>query len=150
MRVKTLFIQLTILLMAFSFQCPNIYGQNRPPFNPEKFDAEMEQFITKEAGLSAREASRFFPLFKEMQSKQRALFHKMRQFRHVNTNDDIACMRAIRMQDNIDIEIKKIQQKYHQKFLKILPAGKVMRIIKAEDKFHRKAFMHAVKCERGH
>ena len=36
-----------------------------------------------------------------------------------------------------------IQQKYHNSFLKILPAGKVLEILKAEDKFHRDAFKQA-------
>ena len=36
--------------------------------------------------------------------------------------------------------MKKLQQTYHNKFMKILPAGKVMEIIKAEDQFHRNAF----------
>ena len=48
--------------------------------------------------------------------------------------------KAIRRIDVIDIEIKRIQQKYHNSFLKILPAGKVLEILKAEDKFHRDAF----------
>ena len=39
-----------------------------------------------------------------------------------------------------DIEIKRLQQAYHEKFLHILPASKVYRIIKAEDKFHRQQF----------
>ncbi|MGI6231284.1 MAG: hypothetical protein ACOYJF_00325 [Prevotella sp.] len=148
MRVSKLFVQLTVLLAVFLLQSSMALGQNRPPFNPEKFEADMERFITKEAGLSSREAARFFPMFREMQNKQRALFKKMRGFRHVDTNDDMACMRAIRMQDNIDIQIKKIQQRYHQKFLKILPAGKVMRIIKAEEKFHRISFARAMKNKK--
>ena len=42
--------------------------------------------------------------------------------------------------DKNDIEIKQLQQVYHAKFLTFLPAGKVMRVIKAENKFHRMAF----------
>ena len=30
-------------------------------FSPEKFQAEMEQFIAKEAGLTADESAKFFP-----------------------------------------------------------------------------------------
>ena len=48
-------------------------------FSPEKFQAEMEQFIAKEAGLTADESAEFFPLFREMQQKQRAVFGKVRQ-----------------------------------------------------------------------
>ena len=40
-------------------------------FNPERFEAEMEQFIVVQAGLSPTESAVFFPLYKEMQDKQR-------------------------------------------------------------------------------
>ena len=33
-------------------------------FSPEKFQAEMEQFITKEAGLTAEEGAKFFPIYR--------------------------------------------------------------------------------------
>lgn len=114
-------------------------------FNPQKFEADMQQFIITKANLSQAEVARFLPLLKEMQMKQRVLFNQMRKLRHTNTQDDAACMKAIRQMDATDIQIKKLHQQYHQKFLKVLPAGKVMEVIKAEEKFHRKAFMRAVK-----
>ena len=63
-----------------------------------------------------------------------------RRFRHVDTSDNRASAEFIRTQDEFDIQMKKLQQTYHNKFMKILPAGKVMEIIKAEDQFHRNAF----------
>lgn len=125
-------------------------AQGRRPFNPQKFEAEMEQYITTYAGLTPSEASVYFPLFREMQKKQRLLFHKMRQYQHIDTSNDGACYNAIQRQDEIDIEIKKIQQRYHQQMLKALPAGKVMLTIKAESDFHRQAFMKAVNKKHGH
>ena len=64
----------TMLLSLVAFAQP----PQPPRFNPAKFEADMEQFITTEVGLTPMEASRFFPLFREMQNKQRALFGKMR------------------------------------------------------------------------
>jgi len=45
----------------------------------DQFEADLEQFVTTEAGLSPQEAAVFFPVYKEMQQKQRVLFGKMRQ-----------------------------------------------------------------------
>lgn len=123
-------------------------AQPQGGFDPRRFDAEMEQFITTEAGLTPAEASRFFPLFREMQRKQRACFDQMRVYRHVNTNDDKASAEAIRKQDEIDLSIKKIQQQYHNKFMRVLSPGKVLKVIKAEDKFHRQAFKRMAKRPR--
>ena len=116
---------------------------SRPKFDPERFEASMEQFITTKAGLTPQEAQRFFPIYREMQSKMRASFNEMRRLRHTDIHDNVMSEKAIRKMDSIDVEIKKIQQKYHNSFLKILPAGKVLEILNAEDKFHRDDFKQA-------
>ena len=89
-------------------------------FSPEKFQAEMEQFITKEACLTPEEAAKFFPLLREM--------HK---------ND---CKKVVQQRDVYELELKNIQQTYHNKFFSVLPASKVYDVIKAEDRFYRRAF----------
>ncbi|MBQ6209723.1 MAG: hypothetical protein IJK42_08125 [Prevotella sp.] len=139
------------LIWAFVLLAMPLMAQQRPEtkFDPARFDAEMEQFITTEVGLNPKEASQFFPVFREMLKKQRVVFAEMRRYRHVDTNDDKACCEAIRKRDELDIQIKEIQQEYDNKFLKILPAGKVMGVIKAEEKFHRQAFKSAAKHDRG-
>ncbi|MBO1362756.1 hypothetical protein JHU38_03010 [Prevotella sp. A2931] len=115
----------------------------KPKFDPLKFQAALERFITLEAELTTDEAARFFPVYREMMKRQRAYFEQVRRYRHTDTSDDKACREAIIKSDLIDIQLKKIQQSYHQKFLKILPAGKVLRILKAEERFHRRAFRRA-------
>ena len=132
---------MTMLLALVTFAQP----PQPPRFNPEKFEADMEQFITTEAGLSPMEASRFFPLYREMQNKQRALFGKMRFYAHTDTSDDAASLKAIKECDKIELAMKKIQQEYHLKFCKVLSPGKVLAVIKAEEKFHRQAFKKMVR-----
>lgn len=149
MRRNNITRALGILLMVWLLTV-RTSAQEGHPFNPKKFEAEMEQYITTHAGLTPTEASVYFPLLREMQKKQRVLFHKMRQYQHIDTSNDGTCYNAIQRQDEIDIEIKKIQQRYHQQMLKVLPAGKVMLTIKAESDFHRQAFMKTVNKKRGH
>lgn len=120
------------------------------PFNPEKFEAELEQYITTEACLSPRESAQFFPLYREMRKKQLALFGAMRRGRYVDMKDNDECLKMIRENDKRDVEMKKLQQKYHNEFLKVLPASKVFRIIQAEDQFHRKVFKRAFKRDYNH
>lgn len=123
-------------------------AQEGPRFSPERFEAELEQFIATEAGLSPQEAAVFFPLYKEMQGKQRMLFNKMRRYRHIDTRDDKASLEAIKARDELDVQIKKLLQQYHLKFCKVLPAGTVLRIIRAEEKFHRQAFKRVARRDR--
>lgn len=109
-------------------------------FDPARWQAEMEQFIVTEAGLTPVEASRFFPVYRQWKKKERLNFQQRRLYRHIDINNARTCAATIRKMDQLDIELKKLQQVYHQKFLRILPAGKVFQIIRAEDKFHRQAF----------
>lgn len=109
-------------------------------FSPEKFQADMEQFITKEAGLTPQEAADFFPMLREMQSKQRALYNQMRADGKIKPADEESCRKSIQKRDQIELELKSIQQTYHNKFFNVLPASKVYDVIKAEDKFHRGMF----------
>ena len=107
--------------------------QPQPKFDPAKFEADLQQYITTEAGLCASESQRFFPVYKEMRTKQKALFNQMRRYRKAELNSEKACEEAIKLQDRLDVEMKDLQQAYHQKFLKILPASKVLKVIKAEE-----------------
>lgn len=140
-------IKLTVVLLVLSYI--TVSAQNRPKFNPKKFETELEQYITTEACLSPQEAAEFFPLYKEMRKKQRSYFLKAGQYRHIDYRDDKLCEKAIRELDDIEIQMKKIQQSYHAKFLKQLPAGKVLKIWRAEEKFHRRAFSRAAGNMRG-
>ena len=72
--------------------------------------------------------------------KQRMLFDEMRRFRQINPKDNKACENAIHRQDELDIQIKQLQQEYHTRFMYVLPASKVLGVIKAEEKFHRQMF----------
>ena len=79
-------------------------------FDPKRFQAELEQFITTNACLTPREAAKFFPVYRQMGKKMRMIFDEMRRFRHVNPNDNEACAEAIRRQDELDIQLKQLQQ----------------------------------------
>ena len=129
-----------MILMLCTFGVANGQHRKRPPFNPAKFEADLEQFITVNACLSPSQAASFFPVYRQMMKKQRALFDEMRRLRMINPKDNEACEEAIRKQDELDIQIKQLQQEYHGRFLMMLPANKVLSIIKAEKKFHRQIF----------
>ncbi len=114
-------------------------------FNPQKFEADMEQFITCHAGLTPVEASKFFPVFRKEQEKKRALFVAKMRCRKVDFSDEKVCEKSIRELEDLDAQTLNLQRKYHMEYLKILPASKVLKIMKAEDKFHREAIRRATK-----
>lgn len=122
---------LTLFVMAQDQQ------QEPPKFSPERFDAEQQQFIIKEAALTQQEAAKFFPLYREMQKKQRMLYERQRRLGNVKPADEKGCQKAIQERDNIEVELRRIQQTYHNKFFDVLPASKVYDVIQADDRFYR-------------
>ena len=114
------------------------FAQDQPgKFSPEKFQAEIEEYIIKEAKLTQQETAKFMPVFREMTQKQRAIYKQQRQLRHTQPTDEAGYREAIKKSDQMDMELKTLQQTYHEKFLTLLPASKVFEIIKAENRFHR-------------
>lgn len=114
-------------------------AEEQQKFSPEKFQADLEQYITTEAGLTNEEAAKYFPLYREMQQKQRVVYNKIHELFKL-PHDEASCKRAIQRRDQLEIELKRIAQTYHNKFLRVIPASKVIGTIVAEDKFHRRAF----------
>lgn len=134
--MKRLYMLATgLFLMAIAYAQTE---QNRQRFSPERFEAELQQFITQEAGLTQQEAAKFFPLYKEMHIKQRALYERQRNLGKFKPADEQGCMKAVQERDNLDVELKRVQQTYHNRFFDVLPASKVYDVIKAEERFHRR------------
>ena len=124
-------ILMVMLLMGITgIQAQN--GRKHAAFDPKKFQAELEQYITTNAALTPGEAARFFPMYRQMGKKMRMLFDEMRRYRHINPKDNEACEAAIRRQDEIDIQLKQLQQEYHARFMTVLPAYKVLSVIRGE------------------
>jgi Spy/CpxP family protein refolding chaperone len=125
-----------ITLLALLFVL-TISAQGPFKFSPEKFKEELEQFIVKEANMTPQEAAKFLPMFGEMHEKQRAIYERQRELRQTQLTDEAAYKNAIKKADQMDLELKTIQQTYHNKFLSVLPASKVFKVINAENRFHR-------------
>lgn len=128
-----------ILITLFLFTLVSARAEEQQKFSPEKFQADLEQFITQEASLTADEAVKFFPIYREMQSKQRAVYKQMKDLGKNKPTDDKACRKAVEKRDELELEQKRICQSYHAKFFEVLPASKVYDVIRAENRFHRRA-----------
>lgn len=138
---------LFIMLVAFMSIGATAQGA-RKKFAPERFQAELEQYIVKKACLTPKEASEFFPVYREMRNKQRMVHKEMRRMKRVKPVTDAECEKCIKKCDEFEIEIKEIQKSYHDKFMLMLPAKKVYDILNAEDRFHRQMFKRTANRNR--
>ena len=111
--------------------------QPNQKFSPEKFQADLEAYITKEAKLTDEEAKKFFPLFREMHQKQRGIYARMQKVGIGKPADEKKCAAAIQERDKLDIELRQLSQNYHKKMMQVIPASKLYDVINAENGFHR-------------
>lgn len=135
MNMKKILLFALALIITMSADAQN---DKRKRFSPEKFRTDMQQFIVKEACLTPAESAAFFPIYDEMYKKQRSVFDSMRRLDKSHPVSEEDCRKAVKERDKLDLELKKIQQTYHNKFLSILSAQKVFNILKAEDRFHHR------------
>ena len=130
------------LLMALM-----VSAQDQKKFSPEKFQADLEAYIAKEAHFTAQESAKYFPLLRELQAKQRAIYGRMRPT--AKPGDDAKCAEAIRDWDKANIELKQLDLQYHKKMMQVVSPSKVFDAIMAESRFHRK-MMKGWQAPRGH
>ena len=106
-------------------------------FSPEKFEADLKDFIMKEASLTPQEADKLFPVFREMREKQRGIYDKMRKLSMNKPSGDDACKQVILEYDKLNLELGELDVTYHKKMMKVIAPSKVYEVMKAEKRFHR-------------
>jgi hypothetical protein len=114
-----------------------VNAQDHKRFSPEKFEADLRCFITKEASLTPQEADKLFPVFREMREKQREIYEKMRKLGMNKASDDEACKQFIIEYDKLNLELGQLDVTYHKKMIRMIPASKVYAVMQAEKRFHR-------------
>ncbi|MBR5814001.1 MAG: hypothetical protein IKY37_06070 [Bacteroidaceae bacterium] len=115
-------------------------GAKRRHFSPEEFQAKQQEYITSKAGLTQAEADAFFPLFFELQKKKFELERNVRKevsIRKAHEMNEEQCSKFVSNMADVKIEIAKLEKEYTAKYLKVLPACKLMRVQFAETSFQR-------------
>ena len=69
-----------LLVLTLSIVLSETFAQQKQKrFTPERFQAELEQYITQKAGLLPKEAAKFFPVYREM-------VRTTREYPYISTN----------------------------------------------------------------
>ena len=132
---------LLILAMPFGAMAQQNKQENRRRhFSPEEFQKHQREYITSKAGLTQEEADAFFPLFFELQNKKFALEHEARKSikkeRGVKMNEE-QCREFVNKKSDAKIDIAKLEKEYTAKYLKVIPACKLLGVQHAEITFQR-------------
>lgn len=141
--MKRFVFTMVCMMLAASIMADGKHdGQkDRKQFSPEKYYKHMEGFISKEAGLTETEQQKFFPLFKEMLTEQRKFVEEdrelMKSCKKATTEAEFE--KIIDKSTSLQVESKKVEQKYYKQFGKILSWEKICKVRNAQTKFNMQA-----------
>ena len=127
---------------------PNRSGQ----FSPAEYAKQQQEFFTKNAELTPAEAEAFFPVYNELQQKKRELNREIRRIMRQEPGTQVSeeqSLKAIDAQADANIKIAELEKEYLQKFKKILPASKILKIQNAEEQFNSQ-ILKDIQQSRGH
>lgn len=134
--------------ILFFFIAVTVMASDRPKFDRAAYEKEQHQFVIREARLTKEEAKAFFSIYDEMRAKERQLFKQMHKHKKQRPATEEECRKAIIERDKLDIARKQLQQKYHLRMLKVLPASKVMEALRQSEKFDQMKFRQMSRSHR--
>ena len=134
----------TIVIALFATMATTAQHHERPGerrhFSPEEFKNRQRAYITEKAGLTPEEADAFFPLFFELQGKkfniERSARKEVKVERGVQMTEE-QCREFVYKKADAKIEIAKLEKEYIDKYLKVISACKLQRVMHAENSFQR-------------
>lgn len=136
-------IAFTIMMFVVAAATTKLNAQNddKEPQNKwEKFRAEKVAFLTTELDLSPEEAQKFWPVYNQLE-KERWESHKQREKledKVREAEDNMPEREIVQLTRDYAASMQKeanMMVEYNEKFLKILPPEKVLKLYKAENEF---------------
>ena len=133
------------LLFSLALLCCMATAFAQKHFDGEAFEQQLVSYVTQQAKLTADEARRFQPLYKEMVQKKRALHDQLRTVRRQQPTTDKAARSLITRADDLEIRMKQVEKDYHQRMLKVMSPLKLKKVLVAERQYHRMMLRKAAK-----
>jgi len=127
---------------------PVLLDGRRGRIDPKELRRRQEAFIIKEAGLTPAEAAYFFPSFRELKQKQRAIRRAIRQsFRRVKRErlSEKECDKLLKEIESLARKDTHLELTYHARWRKKLSASKIILILAADRRFSKQVFDGHVK-----
>lgn len=140
MRLNKIILTLMLAFASIGIASYSSAQDNSDNINISKIQAQRVAFFTEQLNLTPSEAEKFWPVYNEYDTKRAKL--SAEETRLINIFKE---NKASMSDKDIDNNIKKIfdtrksitslNEEYYQKFRKVLPARKVMKLIITETQF---------------
>jgi hypothetical protein len=133
---------LTVIVLFFALTG---ISQNRQDADFEKFKSQKIAFLTEKMNLTPKEAQEFWPVYNQYEKDRMELQQHRRELERKTRDENIkfSDQEVIQITRDIAATFKKEADNainYNEKFLKILPAQKVLQLYRAENQFRAHMF----------
>ncbi len=140
--MKTYIFSLLLLFTACLSAPSTTLAQSKKSdsITKEEFRKKQKAFITREAGLTPKEAAFFFPLYFELQDKKKLLTDDANAKRKKALEQNLYEKQyesAVNQILNAHVSLEKLEREYVEKYRKQLSNKKIFRIMTAEIKFRK-------------
>ena len=135
--IQRLVTLLITLYISISLQAQD---KKKPGFTKEEFRARQEAYLTHKAEITQEEATKFFPIYFELQDRKKTVNDKAWEQARKGKNPKTTDAEYEQIIEGIvkaRIEADKLDLEYLQRFKKILSPKKIYKLQRAEIKFHR-------------
>ncbi len=140
MKKRLFTLAIALLAITVSMAQEHSGPKEKRPFSPEEFKARQRTFITERAALTTEEADAFFPLFFELQKKKFEIEHNVRKDARKPQGEKMneeECREFVYRMADTKIEIARLEREYTDKYLNVLSACKLQKVLHAEGAFQR-------------
>ncbi|OYT16893.1 MAG: hypothetical protein B7C24_05495 [Bacteroidetes bacterium 4572_77] len=131
-----------IVILIVLFNAALAQNANNHKEMSEKYYAQKIAFISNELSLTPEESTAFWPLYNEYNDQKDVLHTEMMKYRrslngtYESLSENEALEALLFYQEHITA-VQALEISYQNKYLKVLPANKVLLLLKAEKDFRR-------------
>ena len=128
---------LTILLVSIVYIG---LAQQMPPERRAELENYKIAYLTRELDLSPDQAEKFWPLYNEFNEDRgdlRIERGKLRMDINKSSIDESEARRILKQDNELKVREAALEKEYYDKLLNVLPAPKVIALVKAEMNFNR-------------
>lgn len=121
--------------------CLSVHAQQKKEkYSKEEFRAKQEAYITKQAGLTAEEADKFFPIYYELKKKKKDINKLAWKNAKKGLDSQTTEEEYKEILDGFIVAEEQntaLEKEYLKKYQEVLSNKKIYMVLRAEIKFHR-------------
>ncbi len=148
----TLIAILSIIAPTVAQDASSTPERSKKRFSLQEFQERQRNFITIDAKLTQEEADAFFPIFFELQKKKWLINKEARDkvnAKYGKEHSEDKCLLIVNEFADAKIKIAELEKEYIKKYLKVLPASKILGIQRAEEHFQKETIRQMWERGRG-